>query len=142
MIDRLSAALNFDSEALGLRNRRQQVLANNIANADTPNFKARDFDFSRALAMATSGSARTGGSGSTSGLKLSTTSSQHITARSGISSGPSLLYRVPDQPSLDGNTVSMDQERSRFTDNSVRFQAALTLLNSRIRGLKSAMQPE
>ena len=141
MIDRLSAALNFDSEALGLRNRRQQVLANNIANADTPNFKARDFNFSRALAQATAGSANGRGGGS-NGLALSTTSSHHITARSGINSGPSMLYRVPDQPSLDGNTVSMDQERSRFTDNSVRYQTALTLLNSRIRGLKSAMQPE
>ncbi|QIL89907.1 flagellar basal body rod protein FlgB [Microbulbifer sp. SH-1] len=136
MIDRLSAALNFDREALGLRNQRQQVLANNIANADTPNYKARDFDFSRALAQAT---ARTAAQSS---IALATTSSRHLSAKSGITSGADLLYRVPDQPSLDGNTVSMDQERTRFTDNAVRYQAALTLLNSRIRGLKSAMQPE
>ncbi|TLM79959.1 flagellar basal body rod protein FlgB [Microbulbifer harenosus] len=136
MIDRLSAALNFDREALGLRNQRQQVLANNIANADTPNYKARDFDFSRALAQAT---ARTAAQSS---IALATTSSRHLSAKSGITSGADLLYRMPDQPSLDGNTVSMDQERTRFTDNAVRYQAALTLLNSRIRGLKSAMQPE
>lgn len=136
MIDRLSAALNFDREALDLRNQRQQVLANNIANADTPNYKARDFDFSRALAQAT---ARTAAQSS---IALATTSSRHLSAKSGITSGADLLYRMPDQPSLDGNTVSMDQERTRFTDNAVRYQAALTLLNSRIRGLKSAMQPE
>jgi len=53
-----------------------------------------------------------------------------------------LLYRVPAQPSLDGNTVDMDVERTRFADNSVRYQAALTMLNGRIQGLKSAMQPE
>ncbi|WP_299595904.1 flagellar basal body rod protein FlgB [uncultured Microbulbifer sp.] len=144
MIDRLSAVLNFDSEALDLRERRQKVLANNIANADTPNFKARDFEFSRALAQATgaaNGPAKNLKGGG-KGLVLSTTSSQHMTARSGIHGGPNMLYRVPDQPSLDGNTVSMDQERSRFTDNAVRYQAALTLLNSRIRGLKTAMQPE
>ena len=136
MIDRLSAALNFDREALDLRNQRQQVLANNIANADTPNYRARDFDFSRALAQAT---ARTAAQSS---IALATTSSRHLSAKSGITSGADLLYRMPDQPSLDGNTVSMDQERTRFTDNAVRYQAALTLLNSRIRGLKSAMQPE
>lgn len=144
MIDRLSAALKFDSEALTLRDRRQQVLANNIANADTPNYKARDFNFSRALAQATAGAEIGGRNVSREGntLALTMTSSNHISTRGGINSGPSMLYRVPDQPSLDGNTVSMDQERSRFTDNAVRYQAALTLLNSRIRGLKSAMQPE
>lgn len=136
MIDRLSAALNFDREALSLRNQRQQVLASNIANADTPNYKARDFDFSQALAQATRQTA------AQNSIALATTSSRHLAAKGGIQSGPDLLYRVPDQPSLDGNTVSMDQERTRFTDNSVRYQAALTLLNSRIRGLKSAMQPE
>lgn len=136
MIDRLAAALNFDREALTLRNQRQEVLANNIANADTPNFKARDFEFSRALAQATASG------GADKGLKLSTTSSQHIAARGGINALPDLLYRVPDQPSLDGNTVNMDVERTRFADNAVRYQTALTLLNSRIRGLKSAMQPE
>lgn len=53
-----------------------------------------------------------------------------------------LLYRIPDQPSLDGNTVDMDRERTQFADNAVRYQAALTIMNSRIQGLKNAMQPE
>ncbi|MNY80033.1 Flagellar basal body rod protein FlgB [compost metagenome] len=53
-----------------------------------------------------------------------------------------LLYRIPDQPSMDGNTVDMDRERSQFTDNALRYQAALTLISNRLQGLKTAMQPE
>lgn len=137
MIDRLAAALQFDQEALNLRHQRQQVLANNIANADTPNFKARDFDFASELSRAMD-SGRPAGDG----LALSTTDAGHIAG--GSSSAPigDLLYRVPAQPSLDGNTVDMDVERTRFADNTVRYQAALTMLNGRIQGLKSAMQPE
>ena len=137
MIDRLAAALQFDQEALNLRHQRQQVLANNIANADTPNFKARDFDFSRELSRAMDSGRPADG-----GLSLSTTAAGHIAGGSGSAPVGDLLYRVPDQPSLDGNTVNMDVERTRFADNSVRYQAALTMLNGRIQGLKSAMQPE
>ncbi|WP_370184337.1 flagellar basal body rod protein FlgB [Alloalcanivorax sp.] len=137
MIDRLAAALQFDQEALNLRHQRQQVLANNIANADTPNFKARDFDFASELSRAMDSGRPAGG-----GLSLSTTAAGHIAGGSGSAPVGDLLYRVPDQPSLDGNTVNMDVERTRFADNSVRYQAALTMLNGRIQGLKSAMQPE
>ena len=137
MIDRLAAALQFDQEALNLRHQRQQVLANNIANADTPNFKARDFDFASELSRAMDSGRPAGG-----GLSLSTTSAGHIAGGSGSAPVGDLLYRVPDQPSLDGNTVNMDVERTRFADNSVRYQAALTMLNGRTQGLKSAMQPE
>ena len=136
MIDRLAAALNYDQEALGLRHQRQQVLANNIANADTPNYKARDFDFGRELSRAMDSGAASGG------LALRTTAAGHIPAQSHGRDVGDLLYRVPAQPSLDGNTVDMDVERTRFADNSVRYQAALTMLNGRIQGLKSAMQPE
>ena len=137
MIDRLAAALQFDQEALNLRHQRQQVLANNIANADTPNFKARDFDFASELSRAMDS-----GRPAEGGLSLSTTADGHIAGGSGSAPVGDLLYRVPDQPSLDGNTVNMDVERTRFADNSVRYQAALTMLNGRIQGLKSAMQPE
>ena len=137
MIDRLAAALQFDQEALNLRHQRQQVLANNIANADTPNFKARDFDFASELSRAMDSGRPAGG-----GLSLSTTAAGHIAGGSGSAPVGDLLYRVPEQPSLDGNTVNMDVERTRFADNSVRYQAALTMLNGRIQGLKSAMQPE
>lgn len=136
MIDKLSQALHFQQEALNLRHQRQQVLAGNIANADTPNYKARDFDFSSELTRVL----KEGRSGSE--LALTTTSGRHIAATSVINGPASLKYRVPDQPSLDGNTVDMDRERAQFLDNSVRYQATLTMLNSRIQGLKSAMQPE
>lgn len=136
MIDRLTATLNFGEQALGLRHQRQEVLASNIANADTPNYKARDFDFSRALSQAVE---RTDSPGA---LTTTTTSSRHLAAKGSVTGSLDMLYRIPDQPSLDGNTVNMDVERSRFADNSVRYQTALTLLNSRISGLKSAMQPE
>lgn len=137
MIDRLAAALQFDQEALNLRHQRQQVLANNIANADTPNFKARDFDFASELSRVMDSGRPADG-----GLSLSTTSAGHIAGGARAAPIVDLLYRVPDQPSLDGNTVNMDVERTRFADNSVRYQAALTMLNGRIQGLKSAMQPE
>src|SRR5690606_15560251 len=124
-------------QALHLRHERQRVLAGNIANADTPHYKARDFDFAGELS-----SAMQSGRAAAHGLHLHTTSARHIDAGSQSAPLHELLYRVPAQPSLDGNTVDMDQERVAFADNAVRYQAALTLLNSRIQGLKSAMQPE
>ncbi|MGN6788397.1 MAG: flagellar basal body rod protein FlgB [Rhodanobacteraceae bacterium] len=138
MLDKLASALDFDRQALGLRFERQKVLAGNIANADTPNFKARDFDFSTALAQAT---ARDGAQGQ---LAMTTTSAGHLQGGGGESVGtvPQMLYRVPDQPSLDGNTVNMDVERAAFADNTVRYETSLSLINTRIRNLKAAMQSE
>lgn len=137
MLDKLDASLRFQQEALNLRTQRQQVLAANIANADTPEFRARDFDFSRELARAVEG-----GRG-TSSMRLATTSTRHLQGASTAALAVrELLYRVPDQPSLDGNTVDMDRERAQFVDNTVRYQASLTFLNSRLQGLKAAMQPE
>lgn len=137
MIDRLVESLSFHQEALNLRVERHKVLASNIANADTPNYKARDFDFSSELARVMQH-----GRASGEGLELSMTSSRHIPAQAPASTGIDLLYRVPSQPSLDGNTVDMDRERAEFMDNAVRYQAALTIMNRKIQGLKSAMQPE
>lgn len=136
MIDQLEAAFQFHQQALGLRQQRHKVLASNIANADTPGYKARDMDFASALKKAT---------GDISGgkaLGLSRTSERHLSGSGMAAKQPDLLYRVPDQPSLDGNTVDMDRERTAFADNAVRYQAALTMMNSRIQGLKNAMQPE
>lgn len=135
MLDKLDGALRFHQEALNLRAERQQVLANNIANADTPGFKARDFDFARELASAVQ-NGRPGGSS----MNLATTSPRHLQGRLESPAVHELLYRVPDQPSLDGNTVDMDRERTAFADNAVRYQASLTFMNSRLQGLKSAMQ--
>lgn len=138
MIDKLSEAVRFQQEALNLRHERQQVLAGNIANADTPNYKARDFNFAGELAKVME-QGRPGGST----LALTTTSARHIGGGIAAGAGPrELLYRVPEQPSLDGNTVDMDRERVHFADNSVRYQTSLALINGQIQGLKSALQSE
>lgn len=136
MLDKLTTALAYDRQALSLRAERQKVLANNIANADTPNYKARDFNFSQALAAATERG------GVSQSLALATTSPRHLPGTAGQEMTPELLYRVPDQPSLDGNTVNMDIERAAFADNTVHYETSLSLINMRLRGLKTAMQPE
>ncbi|AVD88268.1 flagellar basal body rod protein FlgB [Pseudomonas sp. SWI44] len=137
MIDKLDNELRFQQDAMSLRAERQQVLANNIANADTPNYRARDFDFAAELASSLS-EGRLGNGG----MALVTTSQRHLRASFSTTSNRELLYRVPDQPSLDGNTVDMDRERAQFADNSVRYQASLTFLNNRLQSLKTAMQSE
>ncbi|SDJ36142.1 flagellar basal body rod protein FlgB [Billgrantia gudaonensis] len=137
MIDQLEAAFNYHQQALGLRQERHKVLASNIANADTPNYKARDMDFAGELKKAVAQGERNAG-----GLSLARTSPRHLEGQGMPPGNRDLLYRVPDQPSLDGNTVDMDRERTAFADNAVRYQAALTLMNRRIQGLKGAMQPE
>lgn len=136
MVDKLDNTLNFNSQALSVFSERQKVLANNIANADTPNFKARDIDFASELKKAATGSRSTG-----SGLGLSVTSERHIAAQGGPAKfSGDLKYRVPDQPSLDGNTVDMDRERGAFADNALRYQTSLTMMSSQLRRMKSAMQ--
>lgn len=138
MFDKLNDSLGFHRQVLNLRQDRQQVLASNIANADTPNFKARDFDFSSELSKAV----KQGGAGQ-SHAAMVTTSERHIQPPAvGHHSVSRLQYRVAEQPSMDGNTVEMETERVRFADNSVRQQASLTFLNGYIRSMRSAMQPE
>ncbi|BCB06182.1 flagellar basal body rod protein FlgB [Vreelandella venusta] len=143
MIDQLESAFNYHQQALGLRQARHDVLAANIANADTPNYKARDLDFASELKKAVAG--RQSQQQQNGALPLARTSERHLQGEGpawrGVG-GAELLYRIPDQPSLDGNTVDMDRERTQFADNAVRYQAALTIMNRRIQGLKNAMQPE
>ena len=139
MLDKLDSALRFHQEALNLRAERQQVLANNIANADTPQFKARDFDFASTLASVLSEGRPAAKSMNT---ELTVTSPLHLQSKLEQRESMTLLYRIPDQPSLDGNTVDMDRERTAFADNAVKYQASLNFLSSRLQGLKSALQPE
>lgn len=134
MIDKLDSALRFHQEALNLRARRQEVLSSNIAHADTPNYKARDFEFSSALSQAVDR-----GRQSTS-TSMATTSSRHIAAESRGGGDADLLYRMPNQSSIDGNTVEMDAERVSFADNAMRYEANLTVLTSKIKSLLSAVQ--
>jgi flagellar basal-body rod protein FlgB len=129
---KIDDALSFQSQALGLRAYRQQVLAANIANADTPNYKARDFDFSSALKEAVAG--RAAGS-----LPLARTDPGHLqgNADAGL---PRQLYRIPTQTSADGNTVEMDAERAGFAENAIGYEASITFVNQQIRTLLAAVQ--
>ncbi|MBK1703322.1 flagellar basal body rod protein FlgB [Halochromatium glycolicum] len=140
MIDQLAAAFDYQQKVVALHQERHEILASNIANADTPNYKARDIDFASELKKAVEGERRT----STEGLALERTSVRHIAgqAESLSSLDDNLMYRIPAQPSLDANTVEMDQERTQFLDNAMRYRIGLTLVNRRIQGLKEAMQPE
>ncbi|HUH40860.1 MAG TPA: flagellar basal body rod protein FlgB [Castellaniella sp.] len=134
MIDRISKAFEFQQTALSLRQQRQEVLASNIANADTPNYKARDIDFGATLQGAMDERMRL------PDTRLALTSARHIPAQA-LSSGPAQeLYRVPTQPSIDGNTVDMNVERVQFADNTLRYQADLGLIDRRIKSLMAAMQ--
>ncbi|SDS79936.1 flagellar basal body rod protein FlgB [Pseudomonas fuscovaginae UPB0736] len=128
-------ALGIHEQALSFRAQRAEVLANNIANADTPNYKARDMDFSSVLAEQ-SEKAKNGS------FALNTTNSRHIEAQ-GLSNGDAgLQYRTPMQPSIDQNTVDAQIEQSNYAQNAVDFQASFTLLNSKFKGLVSALRGE
>ncbi|WP_409300006.1 flagellar basal body rod protein FlgB [Pseudomonas sp. KCJK8993] len=128
-------ALGIHEQALGFRAKRAEVLANNITNADTPNYKARDLDFSVVLAEQNEKVNR-----GTFGLNL--TNNRHIEAQ-GVSAGDeSLQYRTPMQPSIDQNTVDAQLEQSNYAQNAVEFQASFTLLNSKFKGLVAALRGE
>ena len=98
--------------ALKLREQRMGLIASNIANAATPNYKARDLDFGQALSAAEAGGRQ----------------------------DTALRFRVPLQPTLDGNTVDLSMEQSNFSKNSMDFQTSLTFLNAKFQGLKQAIE--
>lgn len=138
MPGKLDDYLRFHETALNLRAQRQQLLASNIANADTPNYKARDIDFSKALqsALSRSGSAPPAPA-------LAKTAVAHLSGAAASSvqiGGVQAQYRVPQQGSVDGNTVDMDAERNQFTDNALRYEAGITLIGAQIKSLLSAIQ--
>jgi flagellar basal-body rod protein FlgB len=127
-------AQNFSvlSKALDLRTQRHQVLASNIANADTPNFKARDIDFKSAMQNAQAGRADAGA------LSLTVTSGGHQVGN-GMSGSGSLQYRTQTQSAADGNTVDMDVERAQITDNALQYQILTQMISSKFQGLRSAL---
>ncbi|MCS6948723.1 MAG: flagellar basal body rod protein FlgB [Steroidobacteraceae bacterium] len=128
----LDTHLGLHTQALALRARRAELLAANLANADTPNYKARDIDFRRALGSAASDATI---------LPIRATQIRHLhsPAVSGAGAGATPLYRVPSAPALDGNTVDVQVEQAAFAENAVRYQATLTFLNSRLRSLLTAI---
>ncbi len=128
VIDR---AFSIHDDALMLRSQRAGILAANIANADTPNYKARDMDFRAMLQQVREGRE--------SGLALKRTDPNHIAANDPeLDAG--MLYRNPTAPSLDGNTVDMQMEQARFAENALQYQTSLTFLNGKIRSLKLAIK--
>jgi flagellar basal-body rod protein FlgB len=137
MISKLDDYMRFNETALSLRGQRQELLASNIANADTPHFKARDIDFASAL----------------QGALARNTPPASVPAQSApghlpgagqrgdfLPNGTPVLYRMPAQGSADNNTVDMDVERNQFADNALRYEAGITLINSQIRGMMAAIQ--
>ncbi len=115
-------------QALLLHGRRLGVLATNLANADTPNYKARDIDFGAVLAG-------TGGEA----LPMSVTQASHIAPAQDPTAAAELMYRNPYKASLDGNTVEMPVEQAAFSENNVRYQASLGFINIRIAELQLAI---
>ena len=137
MLDKLTQSLDFNATALLLRSERTRVLASNIANADTPNFKARDFDFKTALQQATG---LTTAAGAPAASALAKTQQGHIAGGHDVGgTHPALLYRTPTQTALDANSVDLDIERAAFADNTVRYEASLRFINTQIRTLMTAI---
>jgi len=123
-------ALGIHAQALEVRVSRAEVLANNLANADTPGYKARDIDFQAMLGQQMDGQ-----------LEMATTNGKHLPV-GGLASEDSLKYRVPTQPSLDGNTVDTQMETAEFTKNVMDYQASFQFLNSKFKGLSAAIRGE
>ena len=134
MSSKIDDALHFNQTALNLRAARQELLASNIANADTPNFKAKDIDFASALKGALSATS--------SKLELSATSSAHQARADNNNAvmGAPVMYRTVLQPSADGNTVDMDVERAQFADNALRYEASVKFISDDIKKILTVIQ--
>lgn len=125
----LDSALGVSPQVLALRAKRTELLSANIANANTPGYKARDIDFAAAMKNAT-------------GVQqaMARTNERHLNASGGMGADAEPLYRIPSQPSLDGNTVESQREHAEFMDNAIRYQASLGFLDGRIKSLRTAIR--
>lgn len=133
MLNRLTQSLEFQTQALTLRADRQRLIASNIANADTPGYVARDFEFAQALRQALG----TGG-----GFRLrENAEAARTTAGSGTGGRqPRLNYSAAGQPNLDGNSVDMDRERASFVDNALKYESTLRFINSSVKSTLDAIK--
>ncbi|MCL2523685.1 MAG: flagellar basal body rod protein FlgB [Betaproteobacteria bacterium] len=122
------------SQALNLRTQRHQVLASNIANADTPHYKARDFDFATAMKNALGGRLDAGG------IEMARTAPAHL-AGNGNGGPAQLLFRQDVQSAVDGNTVDMDVERAQIAENAMQYQILTQLIGDKFKGLRNAIAP-
>lgn len=125
-------ALGLHEQALNFRADRASVLANNIANADTPNYQARDLDFASVLEAQQAGADRP--------FQATRTHARHLDVEGFIDQAAGLRYRIPTQPSVDGNTVEVQAEQARYAENAIDFQASFTFLNSKFKGLMTALR--
>ncbi|GAB5413250.1 MAG: flagellar basal body rod protein FlgB [Congregibacter sp.] len=126
----IEKAMGMSPQVMALRAQRMELLSANIANADTPGYKARDIDFE--AAMRTARSDQEG---------MMRTHPKHMSAGGMVDDGAAkAMYRMPSQPSMDGNTVETHREHAAFMDNAMRYQASVNMLDSRIRGLQTAIR--
>ena len=123
-------ALGIHPTMVSLRASRAGVLATNMANADTPNYKARDVDFSGVLDK------------QISGKRVATSNPRHLPLSSANLLGAELMYRNPLQASIDNNTVEIDVERAKFMDNAMRYQASMRFLDGKFSSLRAALRGE
>jgi flagellar basal-body rod protein FlgB len=137
MINKLDAALSFHQTALRVRNERQELLASNIANADTPQYKARDIDFKAAMQAALQPSSSTGAE--TRGLQKTDSGHMQGQPSQGYAGPGDPLFRSVTQASVDGNTVDMDAERNAYVDNGIRYEASLTMITGQIKKMLTAI---
>lgn len=132
MAGSLDDYLGLHTQALQLRSKRANLIASNLANSDTPNYKAKDIDFANMLAQESGKS-----------LKMATTNSGHLPVSGGASlNNMELMYRVPNHASLDGNTVDTQVEQGKFSENALHYQSTVTLLNRKINGLIKTLRSE
>lgn len=139
MFAQMTDSLDFHSKALVVRAERQRVIASNIANADTPGYIARDVNFRETMAAATGSS----GLPTTARMSSGTSNSRHIPLASStgeLGGASSLAYAPQTQPSMDGNSVDLDRERSNFVDNAVRYESTLRFINGHAKTILSAIQ--
>ena len=123
------------AQALTLRGQRAELLAANLANADTPNYKAKDIDFEIALNAAQKSNVR-------SGVSLMRSQSGHISNELEGMASNGIRYRIPSNPSLDGNTVDSDFEKTAFSENALRYQISLSIQSKKISGLVRTLRGE
>lgn len=130
----INSSLDYLGQALMLRSERQKLIASNIANADTPGYVARDFDFAQALRAATAG-------GSDNGNALgSSVAGELLGDASGGTAAPRLNYALASQTSLDDNTVDMDRERAAFANNALMFESTLRFIGNNVKNVTDAMK--
>jgi flagellar basal-body rod protein FlgB len=126
---KLDNVFGIHEQALRLRSRRSEVLASNLANAETPGYKARDFDFRAMLTKEVQ-----------QPVRMAATHAGHQRPDGGLVASTQMGYRTPQQPSLDGNTVEVEREQAQFSANALSYQATMRFLDGKIKGLRLAIK--